>query len=295
MSIPAKKLLLTGANGFTGRHMTVAAMAAGYEVHALLADLTDAGAVSAEVNAIAPEYVIHLAAISAVTHHDEFAFYRINTFGTQTLFEALTELERTPKAVLLASSANVYGNADASPITEQQIPAPVNHYAFSKFAAEGVARMFSQRLPIKTVRPFNYTGVGHDDRFVIPKIVKAFGARAPSITLGNLAAEREYNDVRFVVDAYLQLLHSGEEGEIYNLCSSVTYSIEHVLQVLGDLAGHSPTIRVDQSLLRANELRRLCGSPDKLRTVTTHRVRNDLRELLRWMLDAVVAVPPGTP
>lgn len=296
MSIPAPKLLLTGANGFTGRHMTVAAMAAGYEVHALSADLTDAAAVSAEVNVIAPEYAIHLAAISAVTHHDEFAFYQINTFGTQTLFEALAALKRTPKAVLLASSANVYGNCEASPITEQQIPAPVNHYAFSKLAAEGVARMFSQRLPIKTVRPFNYTGVGHDDRFVIPKIVRAYGSRDPSITLGNLAAEREYNDVRFVVDTYLQLLQNGEAGEIYNLCSSVTYSIAHVLQVLSELTGHAPAIRVDQSLLRANELQRLCGSPDKLRTVTTRRVQNDLRVLLNWMLDAGTAeLPARTP
>lgn len=272
--------------------MTVAALSAGYEVHALSANLTDAAAVSREVEAIAPEYVIHLAAISAVTHHDEFAFYQINTFGTQNLFEALSSLARAPEAVLLASSANVYGNCDASPITELQIPAPINHYAFSKLATEGVARMFSQRLPIKVVRPFNYTGVGHDDRFVIPKIVKAYRARDPFITLGNLAAEREYNDVRFVVDTYLQLLHSGQAGETYNLCSSVTYSIEYVLQVLSDLTGHAPTIRVDQSLLRSNELQRLCGAPDKLRTVTTLRVRNNLAALLSWMLDAGVAESP---
>ena len=292
----AKKILLTGANGFTGRHMTDAAVVAGYEVHALAANLTEANAVAQEVSDVEPDFVIHLAAISAVTHHDEFAFYQINTFGTQNLFEALAALKQTPEAVLLASSANVYGNCDSSPITEREIPAPVNHYAFSKLAAEGVARMFSQRLPTKIIRPFNYTGIGHDDRFVIPKIVKAYRARDSHITLGNLAAEREYNDVRFVVDTYLQLLLSGSAGETYNLCSSTTYSIQHILYVLTELTGHAPEIRIDPSLIRSNELQRLCGSPDKLASVTNPRVRNNLRELLSWMLDAdVVDAPPTLP
>lgn len=276
--------------------MTEAAVAVGHEVHALAADLTDSLAVSREVIESAPDFVIHLAAISAVTHHDEFAFYQINTFGTQNLFEALASLKRTPEAILLASSANIYGNCDASPITEREIPAPVNHYAFSKLAAEGVARMYLQRLPTKIIRPFNYTGVGHDDRFVIPKIVKAYRARDAFITLGNLSAEREYNDVRFVVDTYLQLLTGGFAGETYNLCSSITYSIQNILQVLSEMTGHFPSIKVDVSLLRSNELQRLCGSPDKLQTVISSRVRNNLRELLSWMLESgVPESPPVTP
>lgn len=289
----AKKILLTGANGFTGRHMTDAAIAEGHDVHALTANLTEADEVSREVSDIAPHFVIHLAAISAITHHDEFAFYKNNTFGTQNLFEALAMLRRTPEAILLASSANIYGDCDASPITEREIPAPINHYALSKLAAEGVARMYSQRLPTKIIRPFNYTGVGHDDRFVIPKIVKAYVARDPFISLGNLFAEREYNDVRFVVDTYLQLLASGAAGETYNLCSSVTYSIQNILHVLTELTGHVPEVRVNPSLLRANELRRLCGSPDKLESVTQHRVKNNLRELLTWMLEAHAAQSPS--
>lgn len=289
-------LLLTGANGFTGRHMETAAVTAGYKVHSLAADLTDADAVAREVALIIPDVVIHLAAISAITHHDEFAFYRVNVFGTQNLFSALAELSQKPRAVLLASSANVYGNCDASPITELEVPAPINHYAFSKLAAEGVARMFSHLLPIKTIRPFNYTGVGHDDRFVIPKIVRAYRAGDAVITLGNLSAEREYNDVRFVVDTYLQLLKGGDAGETYNLCSGVTYSVAKILQILNELTGHSPDIQVDRSLLRSNELQRLCGAPEKLNTVSVPRLRNDLRELLKWMLEGGVSEsPPAMP
>ena len=110
------KLLLTGARGFTGQHFTKAAQQAGYEVHPLSADLTDATAVAAETAVAAPDFVVHLAAISAVTHADEQAFYRVNLFGTLNLLKALAALPQAPKRVLLASSANVYGNVDTSPI-----------------------------------------------------------------------------------------------------------------------------------------------------------------------------------
>ncbi len=285
-----KLLLLTGADGFTGRHLTAAALVAGYDVRALSADLTDADAVTHEVATIAPDFVVHLAAISAVTHHDAFAFYRVNVFGTENLLAALTRLPRKPSAVLLVSSANVYGNCEVSPISELVSPAPVNHYAVSKLAAEGVARMFSNRLPLTVVRPFNYTGVGHDVRFVIPKIVQAYRARSPVLTLGDLLVEREYNDVRFVVDAYLQLLTAGQAGQTYNLCSGVAYSLADVLQIMNDLSEHAPNVEVDQSLFRANEVRLLCGSPDRLAGTIQLNAPNKLRPLLKWMLESDVAV-----
>ena len=285
-----KRLLVTGADGFTGRHLVAAARMAGFDVRALSANLTDADAVTREVASIAPDAVIHLAAISAVTHHDAFAFYRVNVFGTENLLAALVRLPRKPSAVLLASSANVYGNCEVSPISELESPAPVNHYAVSKLAAEGVARMFSNQLPITVVRPFNYTGVGHDVRFVIPKIVQAYRARSPVLTLGDLRVEREYNDVRFVVDAYLQLLTAGKAGETYNLCSGVAYSLADVLQIMNELSGHAPKIEANQSLFRANEVRLLCGSPDKLAAAIQLNVANKLRPLLKWMLESDVAV-----
>lgn len=282
----ARRLLLTGADGFTGRHMQAAAVAAGYSVHALQANLTDSDAVCLEVEAANADVVIHLAAVSAVTHADEFAFYEVNVFGTQNLFVALTRQQHKPTAVLFASSANVYGNCATSPVSELEIPEPINHYALSKLASEGVARMFSDRLPVQTIRPFNYTGVGHDDRFVIPKIVNAYRTRQPILKLGTVSVEREYNDVRFVVDTYLQLVQRGAAGQTYNLCSGVTYSLTEVLKTMNELTGHAPEIELDPTLVRANELQRLCGSAQKLATVTDARVPNTLRDLLRWMLNA---------
>lgn len=284
-----QRLLLTGADGFTGRHLRAASTAAGYDVFALSADLTDADAVTEEVLTSAPCVVIHLAAISAVTHQDAFAFYRVNVFGTQNLLTALTLLPCRPSAVLLASSANVYGNCETSPISELEIPAPINHYAVSKLAAEGVARMFAGQLPITVVRPFNYTGRGHDTRFVIPKIVQAYRGLEPVLTLGNLQVEREYNDVRFVVDAYLELLRAGKPNQTYNLCSGIPYSLTDVLRIMNELSGYSPKIEVDHLLIRANEVRQLCGSPKKLADTIDLAVQNSLRPLLQWMLESDVA------
>ena len=86
------------------------------------------------------------------------AFYNVNVLGAMNLLAGLTALPVKPRKVLLASSANVYGNCDASPITEGQLAAPVNHYAMSKLAMEQMAWTYLDRLPIVITRPFNYTG-----------------------------------------------------------------------------------------------------------------------------------------
>jgi nucleoside-diphosphate-sugar epimerase len=282
------KLLLTGARGFTGRHFTKAAQQAGYEVHPLSADLTDAKAVAAETAAAAPDFVVHLAAISAVTHADEEAFYRVNLFGTLNLLKALAALPQAPKRVLLASSANVYGNADKSPIDESICPAPVNHYAMSKLAMEFMSATFAERLPLVTVRPFNYTGIGHDMRFVIPKLVAHFARRAEAIELGNLDVEREFNDVRTVCEAYLRLLQLGQPGQTYNVCSGRPVSLKSAIEALKKITGHDLQVNVNPDFIRANEVYRLCGNPVKLEACIGALQHPPLEDTLRWMLSAGV-------
>lgn len=278
------KLLLTGADGFTGLHFTSAARQAGYEVYPLMADLTDVAGVAAEVAATAPDFVVHLAAISAVTHEDEEAFYRVNLFGTQNLLKALSALPNAPKNVLLASSANVYGNVKVSPIGESVCPVPVNHYAISKLAMEHMAATFLGKLRLVTVRPFNYTGVGHDARFVIPKLVEHFVAKAASIELGNLDVEREFNDVRTVCEAYLRLLRHGQSGQTYNVCSARPVSLGLVINTLRQITGHDLQVNVNQAFVRPNEVHRLCGSQIKLEDCIGALKHPPLEETLRWMM-----------
>jgi nucleoside-diphosphate-sugar epimerase len=280
------KILLTGADGFTGRHFVPAAVARGHEVVPLRCDLTQPSQVESALASVHADAVVHLAAIAFVAHDDPRAFYDVNLFGTLNLLRALQARALPLHKVLLASSANVYGNAEHSPIPETQPPAPVNHYAMSKLSMELMARAHFPSLPLVISRPFNYTGPGQAPQFVIPKLVEHFRRREPVVRLGNLHVEREYNDVRFVCEAYLALLEAEGSGSTYNVCSGVTHSLGDVVNLLVSLAGHTIEVRVDEKLVRPNEIHRLCGDPSLLRSAIGTLPSRDLRETLAWMLES---------
>jgi nucleoside-diphosphate-sugar epimerase len=282
------KILLTGAAGFTGLFFKSQAEVAGHTVVAMIADLTDKASVAAEVLELQPEAVVHLAAISFVGHDDDAAFYGVNVIGSGNLLAAIKALPVKPRCVLLASSANIYGNCISSPIVESQQPAPVNHYAISKLAMEHVAATYLDNLPIVLSRPFNYTGVGQAENFLIPKLVSHFARKADVVELGNLSVEREFNDVRMVCDAYLRLLERGVPGQTYNVCSGVPHTLASVIKTLETLTGHRISVNVNPSFVRANEVHRLCGSPDKLQACVGRLPGFTLASTLQWMLDAAL-------
>lgn len=285
------KLLLTGARGFTGRHVAPAAARAGYQVMPLRADLTDAGAVRAEVAQMQPDAVLHLAAIAFVGHADDSDLYRVNCVGTSHLLTVLAALPVPPSQVVLVSSANVYGNSLVSPIPESQPLAPVNHYAASKMAMEALARTYAGALPIVIARPFNYTGVGQSIDFLIPKLVSHFARKAPSIELGNLDVEREFNDVDMVCHAYLQLLAHGQSGSTYNVCSGYMHSLRAVVALLADITGNTLQVNSNPALVRPHEVRQLCGQPDRLNALLAQQglsaPQATLRDTLQRMLAAM--------
>jgi nucleoside-diphosphate-sugar epimerase len=280
------RVLVTGLNGFTGRYMRQVLEESGHEVVGLKADLTHADAVKQEVQTLQPEAVIHLAAISFVEYDDANVFYQVNLIGTRNLLEALSRQAGKLQCVLLASSANVYGNSVEGVIDESVLPSPVNDYAVSKLAMEYMARLWMDKLPIVIARPFNYTGVGHDARFVIPKLVEHFARRAESIELGNLDVEREFNDVRTVGDIYVRLLEQGEPGQTYNICSGRPVSLKSVINALKHITGHDLEVKINPAFVRAHEVRRLCGSPVKLEACIGKLQLPALEKTLRWMLSA---------
>ena len=170
------RVLVTGCSGFTGRYVGAALASKGYRVidaedSGAPFDLTQPASVAAVLQEARPDYVIHLAALSFVGHNDATAFYAVNTVGTANLLEAILKAGSKPRRVVIASSANVYGNAQVEPITEATSPAPVNHYAASKLAMEALVRTYADRLSIVMTRPFNYTGVGQAVNFLVPKLV----------------------------------------------------------------------------------------------------------------------------
>lgn len=280
------RILLTGADGFTGRHFIERAHAGGHEVAPLRADLTQADAVAQEVASTDADAAVHLAAIAFVGHADERAFYDVNLFGTLNFLRALKLAGRRWRKVLLASSANIYGNCERSPIPESQEPAPVNHYATSKLAMEHMVRARQDDLPVVITRPFNYTGPGQSLDFVIPKLVDHFRRRAPRVALGNLHVRREYNDVRFVCEAYLRLLSAEDSPGTCNVCTGRTYSFDDTLAVLQRLTGHHMEVQVDPALVRANEVHTLCGDPSRLRQTIGDLPAYTLEDTLEWMLHA---------
>ena len=296
-----RRLLVTGADGFTGRYLTEAMASRGWAVHGLVhrtpdtpvagltqacvADLTDAQAVARVVEQVQPTHVAHLAAIAFVAHGDAEAMYRTNLVGTRHLMQALTTLTERPQSVLLASSANVYGNSTAGTIDEKVAPAPANDYAVSKLAMEHVAHLYADRLPSVVARPFNYTGVGQGLAFLLPKIVDHVRRRAEVIELGNIDVARDFSDVRMVVDAYSRLLETpAAVGGTFNVCSGKAYTLQEVLDLACDVAGHHMTVRVNPAFVRANEVKVLLGSRQKLEACIGPLQPYALRDTLAWML-----------
>ena len=282
--------LITGVGGFTGRYLRRRSCVPRDTTFTGLShpdvDLLDREATARAVARVQPDCVVHLAAISFVAHGDADAIYRTNVVGTRNLLEALAGLERKPRAVLLASSANVYGNATVELITEDVPPAPANDYAVSKLAMEHMARLWAGALPITIVRPFNYTGVGQSPSFLLPKIVEHFRRRAPVLELGNLDVARDFSDVRTVVKRYAALLGAGRAGEVFNVASGRAYTLNEVLAMMRELSGHDPRVCVNPALVRASEVHRLVGSSAKLDAAIGPVPSIPLRETLRWMLDS---------
>lgn len=290
------KILITGMQGFTGKYLKNTLEAHGHTVFGLKCDLTDANAIAAEISNLQPEVVVHLASISNVAHGSANAIYQVNIIGTRNLLYALDKHAKQLRSVLLASSANIYGNSSQSILSETALPAPANDYSVSKYAMEQMAHLWSDRLPLFIVRPFNYTGIGQDERFLIPKIVAHFQQRKPIIELGNLDVWREFGDVRVVVDVYRKLLELAPRGETINVCTGRAYSLKEVISMCEKISGHTIEIKVNSQFVRPNEVRILKGDNSFLKKLVRDFKIYDLEETLRWMLskNSLISQSSGT-
>ncbi|GLQ49253.1 GDP-mannose 4,6-dehydratase [Dyella flava] len=290
-----KRVLVTGLGGFTGRYLAKELQEAGYAVHGLVSpggndhvDLLDEAAVKTAVARIQPNAVIHLAGVAFAAHSDVDKVYRTNIVGSRHLLAALAELQQKPETVLFASSALVYGNSSdsESSLDENSPLRPANDYAVSKLAMEYMARTWSSHFRLVFCRPFNYTGVGQDPRFLVPKIVSHFSRGDRHIELGNLDVWREFMDVRTVVWAYRRLLETDNGDDTFNICTGVPHSLREVLAAMADIAGYDIEVRVNPAFVRENEIRRLAGDPSRLQSRIGAMPSFSLSDTLRWMYHA---------
>ena len=292
----SKRVFITGSEGFTGRYVTEEFKRAGWEVWGaglqpkpeqpryLQIDLLKPETLQPIATTVQPDIVIHLAAMAFVAEDDANSFYQVNLIGTRNLLEVLSAAKSPPECTIIASSANVYGNSTLEVLSEDSPTNPANDYAVSKLAMEYLARTYMDRLGIVITRPFNYTGVGQSSRFLIPKIVEHFKARAPVIELGNIDVARDFSDVRDVAMTYRCLSERAPLGKVINICSGKAISLQECLTLASQLAGHDIQVDINSAFIRENEVRRLSGDRTKIDTLVSQDTLRDFEETLGWML-----------
>lgn len=285
------RVAVTGANGFTGRFVSAALLKVGATPVVLEVDLRDQAAVEATVNALTFDRVIHLAGHAFVDASDYQSFYAVNQLGTFNLLDAVANKKPGARCIL-ASTAQVYGPKAEGLISENAPADPVNHYAISKYAMERGANLWHDRLEIITTRPFNYTGIGQDTKYLIPKIVDHFRRRAKVIELGNTWVRRDFGDVRSVAAAYAGLVMAPEVPPVVNIATGTVSSIDVILSTLTEISDHSINVKVNPAFVRKGDVEVLRGDPTQLRTTLANWQPRPIADTLAWMLEASLQAKP---
>ena len=302
------RILVTGVSGFVGSRLARLLPAKGHQVtgtyirdtpqiegvEVVEVDLLDKDLLERTISNASPQAIVHLAGLSHVgeSWKRPADYFQVNVLGSENVLDA------APKArVLVASSAEVYGAVpeEDQPIKEDRLLAPQSPYALSKAAME--------RLAVKhqaiVVRSFNIVGPGQADNFALPAFAKQLAEnyadeKSGELRVGNLAARRDFVHIDDAVDAMALLLTSGEEGEIYNLGSGMSYSIEEALHELIDVSGLSPLVVVDPERFRPVDLPHLQADITRLGALGWKPSRSlsaALRDLWFAMLESRSGVP----
>lgn len=292
---------MTGSSGFVGRWLCQHLEGSGDEVVELPVDLDirNAGDLAGAVAQAAPDAIFHLAAQANVSAswREPAQTFSVNALGTLNLCAAAASLAEKPK-VLLVSTSEVYGKVPPQrmPITEDEPFAPVNPYAASKAAAEiaGLQAWLGQGLEVVRARPFNHTGPGQMEGFVVPdlahQVARAARGELDCIFTGNISVRRDLSDVRDVVRAYRMLLLKGRPGEAYNICRGEAVEISAILERLMQLAGVDVPVRPDPARYRPADVPEHVGDARRLKALTGWRPEVPLDQTLADVLASVAAL-----
>ena len=279
--MPPRRILVTGAGGFVGRHLlpALASTFPGADLLPARADLLDPAAIDAEVAALRPDACVHLAAVSAIRQAsaDPDRAWRVNLHGTLALARAL--LAHAPGAVLLyASSADIYGASfrAGAALDETALPAPLNTYAATKAAADlALGALAAEGLRAIRVRPFNHTGPGQSSAFVVAAFAEQVariraGLQPPRLRVGALDPLRDFLDVRDVCRAYALCLQHADRlapGAVLNLASGTPRRVGDVLAALLELAGVEAEVETDAARLRPSDISTATGDARRVHDV----------------------------
>jgi GDP-4-dehydro-6-deoxy-D-mannose reductase len=279
------KVLLTGAEGFIGRHLARELLSRGHSVtgtflmpisvppdsdrfDCLQLDLTDRASITELFSGRAFDRVVHLAGRSHVGSSWNFpaAYFEANVSATEWLLDAMPE----HCSMVFSSSAEVYGIVpeNEQPIDEQRPLRPINPYGLTKAAAERIVL----RSGAVVARSFNLIGPGQSKNFALPNFAAQLSAiergdSAPVLSVGNLEAQRDFLHVRDGVRALRVLVEEGISGQAYNVASGRPRAIQELLDKLCEVSGLEVRVQSDPDRLRPSDNPVVCGSADKLRAL----------------------------
>ena len=312
-------VLVTGADGFVGRWVLRALVAAGHQVVGAVQPgppredgLSDAERAAVlwiplelgdlrsvqQVAARPFDAVIHLAAVASGGDalRDPGVAWAVNAAGTARLLGELGRRRRageTDPVVLFVSTAEVYGAGNGRPFVETDPVSPRSPYAASKAGAELAALETRERTGLRVLiaRAFPHTGPGQDERFVAPAFARRLrGARladARVVKVGNLEPVRDFLDVRDVAAAYTGADRArNEPGEVYNVASGQGVSLQELFDRLAAIVGVKAIPEPDPEFMRPADIPVLVGESAKLRSATGWAPRIPLDQTLRDLVDA---------
>ena len=305
-----KKGLVVGAAGFVGNYLVNELYVNGIEPYATKLphekfdnsyakvydlDIMDKDAITALLFDIRPDYIFHLAAQSSVglAWKNPGLTVDVNIKGSLNLMDAIRELFYKPR-VLLIGSGEEYGHIlpGEIPIKETNLLRPGNIYAATKACQNMIANIYSKAydMELMMVRAFNHIGPRQAPMFVVSDFCKQVaeiekGLREPVIKVGNLAAKRDFTDVRDVVKAYVMLIQAGKAGETYNVGSGNAQTIQDILNLIISMAGTKITVEIDPNKLRPVDVPIIEADITKLNRLTGWTPQIPLEQTIQETLD----------
>lgn len=308
------RVLVTGASGFAGSHLieilqtTFAttlelwgvdrgrnALPVWPGVQWRKVDLLDEQAVRALIGEVRPERIYHLAGQAHVgeSWNNPWATFETNLRAQINLCEALL-VEKVNVRLLVPGSMEEYGRVSAEdlPVKETQPLRPDSPYGVSKVAQDLLGQQYflGRQLPIVRVRPFNHIGPRQHMRFVAPAFASQIaaieaGRQPPVLKVGNLAARRDFTDVRDMMRAYVLALEQGEPGDVYNLGSGRSRSIQELLDTLVAAASVAVQVETDPARMRPADVPDIFCDTSKFVARTGWKPAIPFEQSLRDLLD----------
>ncbi len=262
-------------------------------------DIRDYAGLRQTLKDVNPDQIYHLAAISNVvtSFKNPRLTYDVNVGGTLNLYEALRELDIRPRIVHV-STAHIYRSIETEAGLDEDSPVRLlTPYATSKFMCEALATQYVEAFGFQsmTVRPFNHVGPGQPTGFVCADFARQIaaiklGQAEPVLHVGNLAAVRDFTDVRDTVEAYWMVATQGIPGQVYNVSSQRSISMQEIVSMLCNLAGVQVRIEVDWEKFRPIETLRLFGNSSKVHALGWKpriELEQTLKDILDWWLAAL--------